>query len=71
MMKYPLLFYSYFDRSKRKKGTSEPDSRTHNLAALAKLFLFHVLIMLQRPRSIHAREAAPLARGAFGGVIEE
>ncbi len=71
MMKYPLWSYSYFNRSKRKKGTSEPGSRTNNLAALAKLFLFHVLIMLQRPRSIHAREAAPLARGTFGSVIEE
>lgn len=70
-MKYPLLSYSYFDRSNRKNGTSEPDSRTHNLAALAQLFLFKVLIMPQRARSIHAREAAPMARGTFGSVIEE
>jgi hypothetical protein len=36
-----------------------------------KAFLFEVLIMLQRAGSIHAFEAAPLAGGTFGGVIEE
>ena len=34
-------------------------------------FFLDLSIMLQRARSIHTTEAAPLARGTSGSVIEE
>jgi hypothetical protein len=53
-----------------QNGHSSQETAVSSLVR-EKAFLFEVLIMLQGAGAIHAFEAAPLAGGTFGGVIEE
>src|SRR5205085_7976290 len=61
----------------RDRGREEKSKRVRYTTAVGSTFpsdnpfFLNMSIMLQRACAIHALEAAPLARGTFGRVIEE